>query len=167
MPLNSAKWSCTARSQSLKFKHTHCAPASQPGRGLIFLPENRSPRGYGRSKWLVVRCCILPTANGGSAASRRAACDTCCSSVRPTSDGERSTCNPSSWLQSAAERPSSFNNLSSLIEEMGRAHLGGEPRRKWWSGTDRMLRYCARNSLVVFLEALTFLSSLRRPFACA
>eukprot|EP00966_Prymnesium_polylepis_P007002 161435-Prymnesium_polylepis.1 len=42
-PLNRAKWSCTAWSQSLKLRQPFCAPPSQQGRGFIFLPENRSP----------------------------------------------------------------------------------------------------------------------------
>mmetsp|Transcript_46656 Transcript_46656/g.129691 ORF Transcript_46656/g.129691 Transcript_46656/m.129691 type:complete len:92 (+) Transcript_46656:162-437(+) len=47
--LKSAKWSCTAKSLSLKFRHTFCAPVSQHGSGDIFFPLVRSPAGYGRT----------------------------------------------------------------------------------------------------------------------
>eukprot|EP00966_Prymnesium_polylepis_P241685 5588926-Prymnesium_polylepis.1 len=41
-PLKRAKWSDTARSTSLKFSATLCAPPSQQGSGLMLWPENRS-----------------------------------------------------------------------------------------------------------------------------
>eukprot|EP00966_Prymnesium_polylepis_P327903 7383730-Prymnesium_polylepis.1 len=43
-PLKSAKCSWTERSLSLKFRQTCCAPPSQHGCGLMFLPENLSLR---------------------------------------------------------------------------------------------------------------------------
>eukprot|EP00966_Prymnesium_polylepis_P295704 6829313-Prymnesium_polylepis.4 len=53
--LKSAKCNCIARSLSLIFKATCCAPPSQPGSGLIFLPENLSPSGNGRTAQPAVR----------------------------------------------------------------------------------------------------------------
>eukprot|EP00966_Prymnesium_polylepis_P179956 4166646-Prymnesium_polylepis.1 len=44
-------------------------PPSQKSNGLIFLPENRSPSGYGLSSLVDVRRCISPTFGGGLCAS--------------------------------------------------------------------------------------------------
>mmetsp|Transcript_27390 Transcript_27390/g.72437 ORF Transcript_27390/g.72437 Transcript_27390/m.72437 type:complete len:224 (-) Transcript_27390:1178-1849(-) len=143
-PLKRAKCSCTARSTSEKFKQTLCAPASQPGRGLMFLPENLSPRGNGRSDHRAEHRCIFPTSRGGSEASRTTARNTVCSSVStcpvPACLAAIDACrlaSPSIWVRSSSLSPSALSNLSSFIELMGSTQIGCTALRKLAAGNER------------------------------
>ena len=55
VPLKRAWCSCTGRSLLDMFSATCCAPASQPGRGLMLIPLKRSPSGKGRTSHDTVR----------------------------------------------------------------------------------------------------------------
>mmetsp|Transcript_4851 Transcript_4851/g.12285 ORF Transcript_4851/g.12285 Transcript_4851/m.12285 type:complete len:339 (+) Transcript_4851:1187-2203(+) len=163
---------------------TCCAPAIQQGSGLILFPEKRRPRGNGRSNQPRVRRCSHPASGGGFAASRTIALEESFSSVRgerrPRCGRELPMCRPSIWLRSVSGRPRAMSSRSSLMEVIGKGHLGGREPKKSSFGRERRAKQAAyRLSVMIcgdfswlslrwaFSISATKLSPLKEPFMAA
>jgi hypothetical protein len=111
----------------------------------MLLPENRSPRGYGRNSKFAESRCILPTRGGGSYAkwtSLRLADCISVSSVEPARvvlDSMSEERKPSMWYRSVRSSPNSFRRTSSFIEHMGSGQCEGS-RFMVSSGTERRVK---------------------------